>query len=39
MKQGKLGAAVLGNHTTKEVGALLIGHLLQIIGLTFDFYE
>lgn len=39
MKQGKLGAAVLGNHTTKEVGALLIGHLFEIITVTFDLYE
>lgn len=37
VKQGKLGAAVLGNHTTKEVGALLTGHLFQITGLTFGF--
>lgn len=39
VKQGKLGAAALGNHTTKEVGALLTGHLFGITGLTFDFYE
>lgn len=37
VKQGKLGAAVLGSHTTKEVRALLTGHLFQITGLTFDF--
>lgn len=39
VKQGKLGAAVLGNHTTKEVRALLTGHLFEIICVTFDFYE
>lgn len=38
-KQGKLGAAVLGNHATKEVWGLLIGHLFEIIGVTFDSYE
>lgn len=37
MKQGKLGAAVLGNHTTKEVGALLTGHLFEINLVPFDF--
>lgn len=37
MKQGKLGAAVLGTHTTKEVRALLISHLFEIISVTFGF--
>lgn len=37
MKQGKLGAAVLGNHTIKEVGALQTGHLFDLIVVTFDF--
>lgn len=39
VKQSKLGAALLGNHTTKEVGALPVSHLLEIIAVTFDFYE
>lgn len=38
MKQGKLGAAVLGNHTTKEVGALLFSLLLYAPGLTFVWF-
>lgn len=37
VKQGKLGAAVLANHTTKEVEALLSGHLFEIIVVPFDF--
>ena len=37
VKQGKLGAAALGNHTTKEVRALLTGHLFEITGLTLEF--
>lgn len=35
-KQGKLGAAVLGSHTTKEVG-LKLGHSFEIIGGSFAF--
>lgn len=34
-KQGKLGAAVLGSHSTKEV-SLEFGHLFEIIGGTFS---
>lgn len=36
VKQGKLGAAILGNHATREVG-LEFGFLCEIIGWTFGF--